>query len=560
MEGWPVTEIDDLARRIAELRAQLDTITLATRLTNSSVETPGNDAPSILADMVEQVTETAATIPGLQDSLDTLDDALAETRLAVAAAIVAATQAGADGIAAGEAASVAADDALTKAQQALDAAANAGGNSIYTGRPPTAADPGTPGQQWFVWDSNYKVTARYVFDGETSAWVEAELANQVIDNLDAGVITSGYISSARIAANTITAAQIAADTISSREVAADAILARNIKALQVTATHIAASTITGDKIAANTITAGNIKAGSITANEIAAGTITATQINLDSLNGKTITGATIKTAANGQRLEILNTLINIYNGDNGVAASILGSSYGTTQGAVTLRGSWSGVTGTLDVIGGAPETAVTGTAAVVGGGIGYASNVVSGKVSAFAQGFRAQQVVISPEFWTARVSGTPTRQELRTIGWVPTPNGYQRVQGAFGQVAYTYYDSSRQRQVDIPVILSTTDNSLPSKVMVQADEFVDRDNNSLIPAMGKTTYSGTIGANDSTTVTVPMPAGKFTSAPIAYANGSNSRITVGISSASATSVTFALGNWTNVAVSNFSFNWQAFAQ
>jgi hypothetical protein len=304
MEGLPVTDASDiaeLAAQIQALRQQVNAGTLATRLTNSSVETPGGDTTVVIADTVDQAADAALTIPGLQEMLDSHEEAITANRIAVDAAIEAATQAGADGIAAGELASAAADNALDRAQQALDAAAGAGGDSIYTGRPPTASDPGTAGQQWFVWDSNYTVTARYVYDGDTSAWVQAELQNQVIDNLDAGVITSGYLSSARIAANTILAAQIAADTLTSREIGADAILARNIKALQITATHIAASTITGDKIAANTITAGNIAAGSITANEIAAGSITATQINLDTLNGKMVTGLTLQTATTGAR-------------------------------------------------------------------------------------------------------------------------------------------------------------------------------------------------------------------------------------------------------------------
>lgn len=299
-----MTEIDDLANEIANLKTQVETLTRTSGIANTSLSEAGET--TALSDTVVAAQESADTLPGLQELLDANEAAIAANKEAVDAAVAAATQAGLDGIAAGELAATAADEALSRAQQALDAAATAGGDSVYTGRAPTAEDPGSPGRQWFVWDTNYTVTARYVFDGDSSTWVQAELANQVIDNLDAGVITSGYLSSGRIAAGSIFAGQIAADTLTSREIGADAILARNIKAGQVTATAIAASTITGDKIAANTITAGNIAAGSITANEIAAGTITATQINLDSLSGKTITGATIRTAASGARVEFSN--------------------------------------------------------------------------------------------------------------------------------------------------------------------------------------------------------------------------------------------------------------
>lgn len=78
------------------------------------------------------------------------------------------------------------------------------------------------------------------------------------------------------------------------------------RALLVTGPDVAAHTITGDQIAANSITADEIAADAITANELAAGAI----------DGTTITGATVRTSATGNRLELVNLdELRSYSGD-----------------------------------------------------------------------------------------------------------------------------------------------------------------------------------------------------------------------------------------------------
>jgi len=87
------------------------------------------------------------------------------------------------------------------------------------------------------------------------------------------------------------------------------------RALLVTGPDIQANTITGDKLVANTITAGEIAAGAITADELAAGAVTATKLTADAIDGKTITGATIRTAASGRRLQVgPDPQVTIYSG------------------------------------------------------------------------------------------------------------------------------------------------------------------------------------------------------------------------------------------------------
>lgn len=97
-----------------------------------------------------------------------------------------------------------------------------------------------------------------------------------------------------IQTGTVTATQVAADTI--------------------TAAQIAANAITASELAANSVTAADILAGTITATELAAGAVTATKINVTQLSAiaadlgtvtaGTITGATIRTAASGARVEL----------------------------------------------------------------------------------------------------------------------------------------------------------------------------------------------------------------------------------------------------------------
>lgn len=302
-------DLRNLAGRIKGLETK-QAARQATQLDNSSLDIADAD-PIVLGTAVADAQEaTTFTIPGLQEALDLNDQRLQETAEAVAAAMDAADAATEAGLAAGDEANQAADEALERAQEALDAAAAISGD-IYTGRPPTADDAGRPGQGWYVWDSNYHITAYYVYQDETG-WVQTVLDDGAFGNIDAGSIVTGYLGAERLAAGSLTAAVLAADTLTSREIGAEAVLARNIKAASITAAQIAAATITGGNIAANTITAGNIKAGTITANEIAAGTITATQINLDSLNGKTITGAIYRSAATGTRVEISGTTLAVY--------------------------------------------------------------------------------------------------------------------------------------------------------------------------------------------------------------------------------------------------------
>lgn len=117
-------------------------------------------------------------------------------------------------------------------------------------------------------------------------------------------ILPGTIVANQVATDTLTANEIAANAITTNEISANTIQAGDIQALTLTANEIAANTIVAAKIAAGTITATEIAAGTITATQIAAGTITTTLLSATAIDGMTVTGSLLRTAASGARVEI----------------------------------------------------------------------------------------------------------------------------------------------------------------------------------------------------------------------------------------------------------------
>ena len=313
----------------------------------------------------------------------------------------------------------------------------------------TAAPSGTAptGSIWFLWDSAKNIAGQWLQSGTLAnpVWTPQQIRSEVIANLDVAKLTVG---SAAIA--DLVAQKIAASTANFQTA--------NVSNLFVTSGATLSQAVI-DFLFANVVQAKKITAG---------------MIDVDSLNGVTLTGTILKTASSGARLEILRTQIDVYNPDNGLSASIRGDSLGGVSGSIYLQGVYSGKTGGLQVFGSATETARTGSPVTPGGGIGSTNGDISATTTTFAPGYRAQQVMISPEFWVAARSGAVGRRERRAVGSLTTPGGYDVVFGAFGRVSYSYYDIDQQATVDIPVIFGA-DSSKPTKVIVQADEFRSRD-------------------------------------------------------------------------------------
>ncbi|MFR0556830.1 hypothetical protein [Pseudoscardovia radai] len=264
------------------------------------------------------------------------------------------------------------DTAARNAQATAD-----GKNTIIrSATPPTSSTPkGKAGDLWFVY-SGTTCTGLYASDG--SAWVAQPLANTAIASLDAGKITTGYLSANRLAAGSISSGKIAtgavtadkiaalavsSDKLSANAVSAGKIAANSISAAQiisgcvssdklsanaVTADKIATGAVSADKLAANSVTSGKIAAGSVGASQIVAGSITADKIAAqaitsdklaanaitagklaaNAIDGKTITGATIKTT-NG-RVTISDTGITSTDSNGNTVVSIPSDGTGIT--------------------------------------------------------------------------------------------------------------------------------------------------------------------------------------------------------------------------------------
>lgn len=529
--------LEDLARQIAGLQDQITVLSRTSQLGNSSIDT--GDESSNVSDAVQTAMQTPAALAGLQDALDISNEDLAATKEAVAAAIEAAQEASDAGVAAGELANAAADDALEKAQQALDAAQAAGGGATYSGSAPTASTPGKAGQQWFVWDSNYHVTAYYVYKDDTDKWVQTVLDDGTFGNISAGRITSGFIDAARIAAASLTAAVLAADTITSREIAADAILARNIKAAEITGDKIAARTIAAGNIAAGTITGDEIKANSITATQILANSITANEINLDTLNGKTITGAIYKSAASGTRIEISGTVLAVYSAAQTKPVGGIQAVEDGSFSAIQIINSYSSA-GQAGISLGVPRNP--------GAGSYESARKLNAQVTYGVQAPLLQANMLCSDRDPSRAFPIYSHAATSEPIYV-TSDVFQLGSNAGKKVIFGEGGT----------------NSTPSTVVVQADDFRLTDGSSVVRKVSvsgsvvhtASVTAGTFGSN----LSVSFPAGMFSSPPVLVSNASNSRIMTSTNSTTTTSGSIGIGNWSNgTANGPITVYWVAYAQ
>jgi len=222
-----------------------------------------------------------------------------------------------------------ATDAASKAAQAqLDA--TAAGNAAKAaqdtanGKPlilfsSTAGPSGTAptGSIWFLWDTSKNVAGQWLQSGTLAApvWTPQQIRSEVIANLDVAKLTAG---SAAIAA--LVAQKIAAATGNFQTA--------NVSNLFVTSGATMSQAVI-DYLFANVVQAKKITAG---------------MIDVDSLNGITLTGTIIKSAATGKRIEIQGQRIDVYGATGASAARIEGFADGPAASIIQLTATNEGGT------------------------------------------------------------------------------------------------------------------------------------------------------------------------------------------------------------------------
>ena len=302
------------------------------RQTADTAEQAATDS-QFAKELAEQLEAELGPLPGqIQQALDDSAAALSEAGLAQTAAanaVVEAQQATAD-------AAQAVADALAAAQAAANAQTSADGKSAVVRSPSAATAAGSykQGDQWWQF-SGGNIIGLWLHDG--SSWVSQALTNAIIATLDAGKITTGTLAADRIGALSITTAKLAADSVTTAKIAALAVTAAELAANSVVATKIAASAVIAEKIASSAVTTDKLNAlavtaekiavGAIIAEKIAAGAITTGKLAATAIDGMTITGAVIRTAASGQRLQMDASGLRAYNSTGQNVATI--SSFGS---------------------------------------------------------------------------------------------------------------------------------------------------------------------------------------------------------------------------------------
>jgi len=331
-----------VARRDADYTKRLGALERAAQLGRSTVETVDGETIAVPAALATAI-DVEAAIPGLESQLAETATAVEAATDAADAALEAGLAAGEAGIAAAEEALAAADDAVAQAEAAVAAAdeaqtSAAGKNRTFrSSSPPSSAVDGTAdGDLWFQVNTAGATIGLWAWTG-AQPWQPRTFDSQVIGNLDAGKITAGTIAVERIAAASLTARELAADAVTARVLAADAVLARNIKAAEITAGKLAADSVVSANIVAGSITSSKIAADAVTAREIKAGSITAASLAADAIDGKVITGTTVRSAASGQRLELLSNRLDVYAADDTYVGRIVGSGV-SGQGRIAIVG------------------------------------------------------------------------------------------------------------------------------------------------------------------------------------------------------------------------------
>ena len=215
---------------------------------------------------------------------------------------------------------------------------------LYAGSLPTDAIPFHQGDMWYRLETrDTKLVAAEIITWNGDNWTPHQLwvdSLAAAGSVTAQTIAANAVTAAKIFAGAVTTEKIAALAVTAAELAANAVTAVKIAANAVTAEKINAGAVTTDKLDALAVTAEKIAAGAIIADKIAANAITTAKLAADAIDGMTITGALIRTAASGQRMQLDINGLRAFDSGN-VQRALLASS----SGGLLLSGTLTSYTG-----------------------------------------------------------------------------------------------------------------------------------------------------------------------------------------------------------------------
>jgi len=299
------------------------------------------------------------------------------------------------------AAAAAANTAAQNAKAAADAAqATANGRPLILFSTSGPSGNAPTGSTWFQVNTAQSVVGQWQQTGSATSpvWTARPITSEVIANLDVGKLTAG---TAAIA--TVVAQKIAASTASFQTV--------NVANLFVTSGATMQQAVI-DYLFANVVMAKKI---------------TADMIDVNSLNGVTLTGTVIRSAASGRRLEILQTEVVFYN-DNTRAGSIRGDFGPTGYGGLVLRiGDWLSA-GPLEAQGSNTDPAFYQTTLLNQGDFNNTGTIRASRGGSKPNGKVSQ--MISDEFvleWGSPLDNTGEGRRRRVFATIDMTNGIAKV-------------------------------------------------------------------------------------------------------------------------------------
>jgi hypothetical protein len=439
-----VTSNDELAAIVFALQEQVRILGSRAQLTSSTVGDTG-DTQVAVDDAVADAAVTSEAVPALQDDVASSDESTSD--------LTAILQANSDDL---DARFADKDIDLANAREELEESqaeirdafgqqltgisdrvdqivVGAGGTLLlYSDEAPTSDDKAPPGSTWWMINVADNLVGQWEQTGTEDApqWTPRAIESDMIAQLDVGKLTAGQAAIAQVVAMKIAASTANIQTV-------------NVANLFVTSSATMQQAVIDY----------------LFANVVAAKKITADMIDVNSLNGVTLTGTIIKTAATGARLEMLKTRLDVYGDGASVAASI----YAQTQG------NYSGLYMSATTAGGTGQLGLGGPQAVAASG-----NTWSGTCTVNAY---LTHGLASPQLLTQKVY----------VGGASTPRSLI-IDGS--NVADVRFVGSRfalpPKTVDgTPLDVIQSDSLVD--VVVQAGDFRLRDGTSIVPLYGSTT-------------------------------------------------------------------------